>query len=427
MYDMGCEAVNDIEPGKYCIIVDAFSSGSLYAPHFNTLGLKCIHVQSKRDIKLVASTFKGKDFVVHYQYNNDIESLVNTLKQYNPLFILPGFHTSVFLAEELGTRLNIPSNSSKSTQIRMDKFLMHTRLKQRGLNYARGFLVNSRDEILTRFKHEFKGKPVVVKPSNSAGSDSVFLCKDGNEVVRAFETIISEVNAMDVVNEKVLIQEYLEGTEYIVNSVTFQGRHIITDIWRSDKIKSNGTDFIYDKTVILEAEGDVQNELSTYNKQVLDAVEFTFGACHNELIYTERGPVLIEINPRVSGGHLPEIAYECTGMGQIMWVRNVISDLMTGKKVEKPVHYNLYKKACSVCLISRHEGIVRGYKNLEKIKSLRSYHGMDIRVGIGERLVKTVDVWTGPGMVVLIHEDPKVIEEDYKEVREFEEGLFDLE
>ncbi|MHB8065912.1 MAG: ATP-grasp domain-containing protein, partial [Ruminiclostridium sp.] len=359
-------------------------------------------------------------------YNDDIESLVCTLKQYRPLFVIPGFHTSVYLADELGTRLNIPSNSSHSTQLRMDKYLMHKKLEQHGINYAKSYLVDSKEKLLERFRYDLKERPVVVKPSNSAGTDSVFLCQDSDEVINAFEKIISEVNVMDIINEKVLIQEYLEGTEYIVNTVTYHAEHVVTDIWRSEKIEVNGN-FVYDKTIILEAEGDIQDELSKYNNKVLDVLEFTFGACHNELVYTERGPVLIETNPRVSGGHLPEIAFECTGAGQILWIRDMIANLISGENIIKPTHYILYKKACSVCFISKHDGIVKGYRNLEKIKSLPSYHSMDIRVDIGHRIVKTVDVWTGPGMVVLIHEDPRVLEEDYKKVREFEEDLFVLE
>lgn len=426
MYTAGCSLAKSVGQDRCCIIVDAFSSGSMYASHFNVLGLKCIHVQSRRDIKLVASTYRSRDFIANFQYEGDIESLVHILEQLSPLFVMPGFHTGVYLAEELGTRLKIPSNNSHSSKLRMDKFFMHKKLAEDGLDFARSYLTSSVEYILSRFESDFAGQSVIVKPSNSAGTDSVFLCRNCSEVINAYGKIISEVNVMDITNEKVLIQEYLYGTEYIVNTVTYRGKHVVTDIWRSDKIKINGN-IVYDKTVLLEAEGKIQEELIRYNNKVLDALEFTFGACHNELIYTDRGPVLVETNPRVSGGHLPEIALECTGMGQILWVRDIIEDLVSGKSFTNPLRYRLNKNACSVCFISRDEGTVTGYRNLEKIKSLSSYHSMDIRVNIGERLVKTVDVWTGPGMVVLIHEDPRVIEADYKRIRELEDEIFILE
>ncbi len=417
---------SDQLPEKYCIIVDAYSSGSLIAPEFIKLGLTCIHVQSRKDIKMVASTLREMDFSVSFLYDGDLDKLILKLREFKPLFVMPGFHTGVYLADILGTRLGIPSNNECTTKFRMDKFLMHQTLAKYGIDHAKSFLVGNREELLNRFYHDFEERPVMVKPSNSAGTDMVFYCKSQDDVSNAFKNIHNKTNAMDITNEKILIQEYLEGDEYIVNTVSFNGYHITTDIWRSYKNIINDRTFFYDRAELLESVGNIQQRLCEYNSKVLEALGFTFGACHNELIMTSRGPVLVEMNPRLSGGHLPDIALVCTGMGQVGWVRKLAEQLLNQVAL-KPVNYQLHKKSYVVTLISYVSGTLKRFENLDRIESLQSFYSMDMRVNVGENIKRTVDVWTGPGLVVLTHDDPQIVHEDFIKVREIEkEGLYIL-
>lgn len=418
---------NSPSKSNFCIIVDGFSSGSLFIKEFLKLGLKCIHVQSNPNLKLVDKAFESKDYVENFIFNGDIEKLVNKLKYYSPLFVMPGFHTSVYLAEELGTRLKVPSNKSMKTAYRMDKFLMHQRLSECGLNNAKGFLIQNKDELVQKYRSEFPSQPVILKPSNSAGTDKVFLCKNESELINSFSQIIGGENALSLLNQNVLIQEYLEGTEYIVNTITIDNKHITTDIWLSKKIDFKGTNFLYDKTILLESQGFIQNELCNYNNKVLDALEFQFGSCHNELMYTSKGPVLIEMNPRISGGNLPVMALECTGMGQIGWTNILVKNILEPQAIEY-CPYQLHKNALSITLNSKKQGVVKGFKNIESLQKLPSMYQLTLRTKIGDRLNITTDVWNSPGIVHLIHKDLALLEADYLRVREIEEeGLFLLE
>ncbi len=42
---------------------------------------------------------------------------------------------------------------------------------------------------------------------------------------------------MDVAHKEVLIQEYIDGTEYVVNTVSCNGKHMVTDIWVYSKVR----------------------------------------------------------------------------------------------------------------------------------------------------------------------------------------------
>jgi hypothetical protein len=49
-------------------------------------------------------------------------------------------------------------------------------------------------------------------------------------------------------------------------------------------------------------------------QKALDAVGFDFGPAHTELRLAERGPTIIEINPRLAGGMIPELIRLATGV-----------------------------------------------------------------------------------------------------------------
>ena len=71
----------------------------------------------------------------------------------------------------------------------------------------------------------------VVKPNMSAGSDSVFLCHSLDDTLRAFRAIDGAHNGLGNVNEGALCQEYLSGTEYVIDGVSRDGVYKVIAIW----------------------------------------------------------------------------------------------------------------------------------------------------------------------------------------------------
>ena len=55
----------------------------------------------------------------------------------------------------------------------------------------------------------------------------------------------AQVNGLGGVNEGALVMEYLDGTEYVVDSVSRDGVHRIISIWEYDKRSVNGANFVY--------------------------------------------------------------------------------------------------------------------------------------------------------------------------------------
>jgi biotin carboxylase len=124
---------------------------------------------------------------------------------------------------------------------------------------------------------------VVVKPLESAGSDDVFLCNSQEDVREAFDTINGKVNGLGSVNEGALVQEYLDGTEYVIDSVSRDGVHKVVAIWEYDKRSVNGANFVYFGMQLRAVQGPVIESLVEYARHVLDAMQIYNGPGHMEI------------------------------------------------------------------------------------------------------------------------------------------------
>jgi S-sulfo-L-cysteine synthase (3-phospho-L-serine-dependent) len=168
------------------------------------------------------------------------------------------------------------------------------------------------------------GVPVVVKPVGGSGSVGVSLCKDTEEVARHAGALLERnFNERGLpVAKAILVEEYITGQEYSVESF---GKKII-GITRKH---------LGQLPHFVEVGHDFPAEISTDSEQVirqtiwraLGALGIDFGPCHSELRITPAGVKVIEVNPRLAGGYIPELVRLATGIDLI---RETVSGAVGG-------------------------------------------------------------------------------------------------
>ncbi|MGQ0454481.1 ATP-grasp domain-containing protein [Bacillus sp. SS-TM] len=102
------------------------------------------------------------------------------------------------------------------------------------------------------------------------------------------------------------MQRYLEGPHYVVNAMTHEGKHFITDIWRHDFFKGNGTTVIYDKIQLMPYDRKHYYEMTKYVEDIITILGIQYGPTHTEVRLTNEGPRLVEVNCRTMGLSLKE-------------------------------------------------------------------------------------------------------------------------
>ena len=404
-------------------IVDAYSTGKYLAPNLQKKGFNCIHVQSSPKIfSFQRASYVESDFIDVVIHDDNIERTVSKLSKFNLKGVIPGSEAGVELADTLSENLGLLSNGTELSKARRNKYKMTETIKKSGLPSVEHFK-SDRLEAILDWVEQLESWPIVVKPLESAATDGVKICHSQEEVVQAFNAIIGKNNNfVGIKNEEVLVQKYLQGTEYIINTVSYESKHYVTDIWQCTKKYQQGAN-VYDLEELIPYEGEKQNALTNYIYSVLDALGIKYGAAHSEVMFTPNGPILIEVGARLHGSINPNAVTECIGFNHVTVTVDSYTEPLKFLELAK-TPYTLHKRAFCLALISEISGTIKAIPGIDRIKQLPSFYSASISLSVNDVLEKTTDLMNSPGIIYLVHEDKSVLEKDYQAIRNLEKQNF---
>ncbi|AHG20832.1 hypothetical protein Z042_15380 [Chania multitudinisentens RB-25] len=410
---------------RYAIIVDPYSSGSLFAAIFAQMGCKVIAVLSEPEPPDVyAASYRPDDFAAIYVAATELQdSLILQLRDYNPICMLTGCESGVELAEKLAP-LVVPelSNDKELALARRDKGLMGQAVIDAGVPMMRQICSNDLSKVITwLYQNELVGNDLVVKPPKSASTDGVKKITKGEGLKEAFYNLLNHPNRLGIINDRVLVQEYLSGTEYVVDTFSYKGIHTVCNICKYIKLDNSNGMAIYDRMEWLSPDDPVVDVLASYAKEVLNALGICFGNSHVEIMLTKNGPRLIEIGARPHGGGHPRLCFIATGDSQVhrsvrYFAQNIIP----------PPKYQLLKYMTVVFFHAMQESVVTNIERLHALKDLPSFLDGNIHIREKQTVPATRDLFAtlALGFIVLASNDQAQIEHDIYIVREVEAVVF---
>ncbi|SJM38502.1 hypothetical protein A1019T_02499 [Psychrobacter pasteurii] len=411
---------------KTIAIVDPYSSGALLSPLFKADGHICIAIHSLQKVpSIFASSYKKNDFDIEIFFDGgNFAYIADKLKNYGCSVIMPGAESGVTLADNLAHYLKLNHNLYDLSKARRDKFAMQECLKQNGLKYIQSHEVSNIKEL--NEKVNSLSYPVIIKPINSAGSDDVYKCYSYEEAIKATSIILNKDNALGLYNDKVLVQEFIEGREYVVDSISCEGRHFTTNGCLYTKMEANDSDVVYRKMEFLPPDSKELIDIIEYNNKVLDALGFLYGPSHSEIMMTNDGPVLIETGARIHGGYSPRTVAEISNLSQLNLILPSYCDVdKFNEMTENGVVF--HKSACVFFLVNYIEGNVKSLNFTNKIESLPSFYDMVFLVEKGDYCPKTISLYTCPAWIVLANKDSNQIRKDIDFIKTLEKkGIFEI-
>lgn len=404
---------------KILVIVDGYSSGSQLPTVMREHGWQCVHVSSQPNQRAYfLAAYRKDDYIDGFVYEGDLKQLARAVDKYKPSAVQPGTESGVILADALAAELGLPGNNPATSNARRDKYDMHNHLKAHGVRSMDHFLATDFNALLAWAQGG--SWPVVVKPQASAGSDSVTFCKDPDELEAAFDRLYGATNQLGARNDAVLAQRLLKGQEYFINGISGDGCHVITEIWRTDKIRVPGAGLIFDRSVLFDPTHPSMKHIVDYAGQVFDALGIRYGATHTELMIDNDEPTLIECASRLSGGLTRPAANYAVGLSQLDLVGKLVAE---GEQFVRALHDEKkphQQPLWQVQFISDQAGVVDQAFYTEMLDTLRSKCWLQRAPKPGDSVTRTVDLFSSPGIVFMSHEDPAVLQADYETVREWE-------
>ncbi|MBG6064451.1 ATP-grasp domain-containing protein [Micromonospora ureilytica] len=408
------------------VIVDAYSSARDLAPIFRERGFRCVHVRSVANPHPVyGRSFQAGDFIADIVHDGDVAATAAAVERHSPACLIPGTESGVELADILSERLGLRSNGTALGSARRDKYRMLETVRAAGVPTARQMLVSDLDTLLDWYDG-FDGR-VVLKPVRSAGNDGIHFCADADDLKSAFSALIGTDSALGARNNAVLAQEYLVGGEYIVNTVSLDGIHRVTDIWRMHHISANGVRDLGGSAQLMPRHGLEQNALADYTIRVLDALGLRHGPAHTELKLTPQGPRLIETAARACGADLHIPVKAAIGASQLDWTVDAYTGAVDLHRAATS-EYSLIRHAGLVNMVAPVSGKLLGYPKMEQLRGLDSFHALALNVQPGGQIHRSVDDWTYPMRVYLVHEQESRVMNDILTARYLDgDGFYQVE
>lgn len=331
--------------------------------------------------------------------------------------VVPGGESGVSAAEWLSAHLRLPGSDPEYIFHRRDKDGMVSRVRDAGIDAARSVLVRNSEDIAAAIEHT--GLPAVLKPANSAGSDLVRVVPSLPDANSHAESIFGSTSILGIENQEVVVQEYLDGPQFHINTVVIDGEHLVTEVYSDLFRMIDGAPQLYaGRTYRLDDPRIV--DVVSYTLRCMEALGVRQGSSHSEVRVTSRGPILVEFNGRLMGPCQPtDYFVSAQGYSQAtVWADVLTGEISTAREAivlrdpRATLGFYMLSAANAGRLIALDESALR---------DLPSYRGIYNAPAIGDEVTIENRTTTAEiGLILLADTDAGQVDRDIEAIAELE-------
>jgi biotin carboxylase len=203
--------------------------------------------------------------------------------------------------------------------------------------------------------------PAIVKPVDSSGGRGVYrttVHSTEAEKKAAFEFAFSMSP-----RRRILVEEFVQGPEFSVESITWRGRTRTVAITGKT---TSGPPYYFEVGHVVPAPlgATAAASIRATVKSIIDLTGIDNCATHAELILTEKGPVLVEIAARLGGGYInTDLVPLALGVDMVRSIIDVALD-------REPDLEATRQRAAAIRFIIPEPGVVSVVTGIDEVKSL---------------------------------------------------------
>lgn len=272
----------------------------------------------------------------------DYEGTIAVAEKYNvSAVVTAATDKPLVMMARVAAALRLKFYSVETAQISTDKFLMKQCFEHDGIPCAKGRLIHNVEEASEL------NYPVIVKPRDNSGSRGVVLCKDKEELKAAIEDALSFSK-----KDTVLVEEFIEGQEYSIESLHFDGKDEVIQF-----TEKTTTPFPYNVELGHKQPANLtyaqKSEIRDLVRKIGKSLKFQNCGSHTELKINNRGIFIIETSPRLGGDY---ITSTLTPLSTGINLEDQLLNIALGNKVD--ITTGRVEKASGVCFFSLPEGVI---------------------------------------------------------------------
>ncbi|MEV7724409.1 ATP-grasp domain-containing protein [Streptomyces sp. NPDC087917] len=281
--------------------------------------------------------------------------------------------------------LGLSPNRAESVRLLNDKNAMRRLLNRNGVSVVRAREASHLAEVeplLTEF-----GLPAVVKPANSAGSRGIALVRTAADLTEWTDRVKSAG-----IEGPFIIEDFLEGPEFSVETLTVDGMHQVVGITAKQTGGPPGfveTGHVHPAPLPLVDEGAIRSTVTA----LLDLAGYEFGPAHTEVILTPAGPRIVESQARLGGDRIPLLVEVATGFD----LEAAIFRALAGEDVTAPAPH----RYASVGFFRLPAGRLESVAGLDALAAEEHVHAVHFPYAPGDLLPHTTDSGSRHGYAVV--------------------------
>lgn len=329
---------------------------------------------------------------------NDIAALLAELRALaarEPLDALLSFSDFyVVYAAQAARALGLRGLDPEAAARCRDKYLTRTTLRQAGLPTPAFQLLRGRAEAEQCAAQV--SYPCIVKPRGDSSSHGVVQVHDAAELLTHYGELAAWGRNVrgQAVDGSVLVESLLVGPEYSVETFTTADGHTHV-VGVTDKHLSPPPLFVeVGHDFPSRAPAELRAQVAAAAVQALAAVGFDCGPAHTEVRLTPQGAVVVEINPRLAGGMIPELVAHALGVDLVQaWF-----DHLLGRPVDLSARRHDW--ASLRFLLAEREGRLDGVEGLESARALADVRAISVASQPGARVRPARDAYDRLGFVL---------------------------
>ncbi len=350
----------------------------------------------------------------------DKESCLRRAARYNPVGVMTAeSDLAVPTVAYLAGRMGLPSIGIDMAELYTDKSKMRCFAEKCGFPTPK-FCVCSQIEEAESFFDE-TGKKMILKPLNSNDSKGVQTIRTKQEIRKHFEETMSYSRG----KKEVLLEEYIEGTEFTVDGIKTHGGHSSLAI--SKKKHYETAENVACQLFFENHDKDYDyNELRRLNDSYVELSGLPFGLTHAEYKYHDGEFYMIEIGARGGGNRISTLIEPyISGVDVYDYlIKMTVGDMVR----EKLVPARNTEDLCAVLdfFTVEQEGKLKEIRGIDYLSACEKIPVFDFQCQVGEELKEATDDSKRAGYYIAFAENlnelDNVIRETKEKVRLIVEG-----
>lgn len=333
---------------------------------FKTIGIDPCESPVCKDLVDVFEVVRGDDY----------ERTLSIALRYNIAGVITAATDKpLVMMAKIAERLNLPFYSVETAKISTDKFLMKQRFQRFNIKCAKGILYEP-GKILDDFTIDY---PVIVKPRDNSGSRGVIYCDNQGHLLKALKEVVTYTH-----KQTVLIEEFLDGPEYSIESIHFNGQSHVIQFTQKETTK-----FPYNVEL-----GHIQPaNLSDSEKQSIISIISQLGIAmgyenccsHTELKITSKGIYIIETSPRLGGDFITSVL---TPLSTGVNIENLQIKLSIGEDITDEDVASAYQKFSGIKYFELPVGIIQSEPDLSGLYNMPALKYCEFNLKKNDRVNK---------------------------------------